>query len=236
MSEYASLTPRLLAAAKMASPCEVLADIGTDHAHLPIYMVQQGLCRKAYACDVNEGPLQRACAAVSHFGLEAQITAVRSDGLHDVPEDYDVAVIAGMGGDLIARILFEHPPRCAEKLILQPMTKPEVLRRYLFRHGYSILREHAVSEGEKRYVLMDVRPVPTDAYCEEDCFLPQNLDCTPHALEYLEKLLNAHQRRLLGLKRAEEEDPEAIAFEESMTRILKERWQKYSRRLYDETH
>lgn len=230
------MTPRLLAVAELAAPCNRLADVGTDHAYLPIYMIKKGLCVTAYACDVNEGPLDRARSAVARFGLADSVFPVKSDGLHSVPADFDALTVAGMGGDLIARILYERPPLCAEKIVLQPMTKPEVLRRFLFRHGYSILRERAVTEGEKNYIVLSVKGEPCGDFSEADCYLPRNLDCTPDALDYLEKLLNSHQRRLLGLRRAEVEDREAIAFEETLSEKLKTMWQAYSRRLYDETH
>ena len=134
MSEFVTLPPRLFEVAQMIGSCRLLADVGTDHAHLPVFMIQNGQCSRAFACDVNEGPLLRAKSAVEKYGLSDCIDLIRSDGLHVVPEEYDALVIAGMGGDLISRILYEHPPICAEKLILQPMTKPEVLRRFLFRH------------------------------------------------------------------------------------------------------
>ncbi len=236
MSEIVSLPPRLSVVAELAGPCDVLADIGTDHAHLPVFMIQTGQCRRAFACDVNEGPLLRAGSAVEKYGLSQSVSLIRSDGLHSVPEEYDSLVIAGMGGDLIARILYEHPPVCAGRITLQPMTKPEVLRRFLFRHGYSILRERAVSEGEKRYIILSVSMMPTEQYSDSDCYFPQNLDCTPDALDHIEKLLSSHQKRLLGLRRAELPDGTAIAFEEDLSERLKALWQTYSRRLYDETH
>lgn len=228
------LSPRLATVAELASPCTVLADVGTDHARLPVFMIQQGLCSRAYACDVNDGPLQRAASAVAEAGLTDVIATVKSDGLHAVSKDYDALVIAGMGGDLIARILYECPPVEGARLILQPMTKPETLRRYLFRHGYSILRERAVSEGEKSYIILSVTRCPTESFCEEDCYLPQNLDCTPDAPAYLEKLLTAHQRRLLGLRRAEVPDFDAMAWEERMYERLHDQWKRYSRRLHDD--
>lgn len=236
MTEFVSLPPRLSAVAELAGRCDVLADVGTDHAHLPVYMIQSGNCSRAFACDVNQGPLQRAKSAVEKYGLSHSVSLVLSDGLHSVPEEYDVLVIAGMGGDLISRILYEHPPVKAKKLILQPMTKPEVLRRFLFRHGYSIERERAVTEGEKRYIIFSVIHSPTESYAETDCFFPQNLDFTPDALDYIEKLLSSHQKRLLGLRRAEEPDETAIAFEEEMVQKLHLLWQTYSRRLFHETH
>ena len=236
MSDSCPLTPRLFAVAQLAGPCNILADIGTDHAYLPVYMIRKGLCNRAFACDVNEGPLQRARAAVTHFGLENSVSLVKSDGLHSVPEEYDVLVIAGMGGDLISRILYEHPPRSAKKLILQPMTKHEVLRKFLFRHGYSIERERAVSEGERRYIIFSVVPGTIGEYSEFDFYLPRNPDLNPDMLDYLEKLLSSHQRRLLGLRRAEVCDAAAIAFEEEVSLRLNAMWQTVSRRLYDETH
>lgn len=235
MAEYVTLPPRLSAVADLVGSCDLLADIGTDHAHLPVAMIQWGRCNRAFACDVNEGPLLRAKSAVEKYGLSHQISLIRSDGLHAVPPQYDALVIAGMGGDLIARILYECPPTCAEKIILQPMTKPEVLRRFLFRHGYSILRERAVTEGEKRYVLLSVSRTPTPEFTDADCYLPRNLDCTPDALDYVEKLLSSHQKRLLGLRRAETPDAAAIDFEEQLYQRLNALWQTYSRRLHDET-
>ncbi len=236
MSELITLPPRLSAVADLVGSSRILADIGTDHAHLPVFMIQSGRCSRAFACDVNEGPLLRAKSAVEKYGLSDFIGLIRSDGLRSVPEEYDALVIAGMGGDLISRILYEHPPICAEKLILQPMTKPEVLRRFLFRHGYSIEKEVAISEGEKRYIIFLVRPFPTPEFTEADCYLPQNLACTPPALDYIEKLLSSHQKRLLGLRRAENTDLSAICFEEELVQRLNSLWQTYSRRLYDETH
>lgn len=235
MSELCFLPPRLLALAELASPCRVLADIGTDHAHLPVYMVQRGLCEKAFACDVNDGPLKRARNAVESAGLSSQIVPVKSDGLRQVPEEYDTVVIAGMGGDLIARILYEHPPVCAKKLLLQPMTKPETLRRFLFRHGYSVQRERAVSEGEKCYVILEAVALPASGFTETDCYLPGALECNADALIYLEKLLNSHQKRLLGLRRAERVDGDAIAFEEEICDRLSEMWRTFHGRLRDET-
>ena len=235
MSEFVTLPPRLFEVAQMIGSCRLLADVGTDHAHLPVFMIQNGQCSRAFACDVNEGPLLRAKSAVEKYGLSDCIDLIRSDGLHVVPEEYDALVIAGMGGDLISRILYEHPPICAEKLILQPMTKPEVLRRFLFRHGYSIAEERAVTEGEKRYIIFSVLPIPTGEYSETDCYFPQNLVCTPDALDYIEKLLSSHQKRLLGLRRAEIPDLPAIAFEEELYQRLHLLWQTYSGRIHYET-
>ena len=236
MSELCSLPARLLLIARMAAPCRVLADIGTDHAYLPVYMLQNNLCTRAFACDVNDGPLQKALASVSHWGLEGRIDTVKSDGLKSVPEEYDTLVIAGMGGDLISKILEDHPPLGAEKIILQPMTKAEVLRNYLFTHGYWIRREEAASEGDRHYIVLDAARGAQGRTDEFDCHLPQNLLPSREALDYLEKLLSSHQRRLLGLRRADSRDSDSIAFEEELSKRLRNLWTDISRRLHDETH
>ncbi len=235
MSETLLLPPRLAAVADLAGPCTCVADIGTDHAYLPLFMVREGLCSSAFACDVNQGPLNRAVAAIEKYGLSSAVTPLLSDGLKTVPQTFDSLVIAGMGGDLIAGILYGNPPLCAEKITLQPMTKPEVLRRYLFRHGYSIVKERAVTEGEKRYIILSVQWKPTPSFTEADCYLPQNLECTPHGLDYLEKLLSSRQKRLLGLRRADSPDAAAMAFEEELISRLTAQWHTYSRRLHRET-
>ena len=236
MSELCSLPPRLLLIARMAAPCRVLADIGTDHAHLPVYMLQNHLCSRAFACDVNDGPLQKARGAVAQWGLEDRIETVKSDGLKSVPEEYDTLVIAGMGGDLISKILENHPPHAAEKIILQPMTKAEILRNYLFIHGYCIRREEAVSEGDRHYIVLDAARGVQGRTDEFDRHLPQNLVPSQDALDYLEKLLSSHQRRLLGLRRADSQDMQAIAFEEELCKRLRDLWTNISRRLHDEAH
>ncbi len=234
MAEFVTLPPRLAAVSELARPCRVLADVGTDHALLPISLIQWGNCDRAFACDVNPGPLRRAEASIKKYGLSDRVSLILSDGLKSVPEEYDSLVIAGMGGDLIARILYEHPPLCAKKLTLQPMTKPETLRRFLFRNGYSILRERAVAEGEKSYIVLSVARFPSEIPSDADCYLPHNLDCTPDALIYLEKLLLSRQKRLLGLLRADCPDPSSIALEEVLCQRLTALWQTYSRRIYDE--
>ncbi len=236
MPRFCSLPPRLALLADLAAPCDTLADIGTDHAHLPVFLLQTEGCRCAMACDVNEGPLRRAQANIEAYGLSDRVSVIQSDGLRSVPDTYDVLVIAGMGGDLISKILLEHPPSCAKKILLQPMTKPEVLRRFLFRHGYSILREFAVSEGEKIYIIFQVSFRPISSFSETDCHIPRAIQPSVDALDYLEHLLNSHQRKLLGLQRAENLNEEAISFEKTLCRDIEALWQTVSRRLYDETH
>lgn len=128
----------------------VLADIGTDHGKLPIYLAQKGKIRRAVAADINEMPLNKAKNNITKYGLCNMIDTYLTDGLAGI-EKYkptDV-VIAGMGGELIMQILERQTvEKSGIRYILQPMTKEDTLRRYLCENGYSIIDEYIVKEGK----------------------------------------------------------------------------------------
>ncbi len=121
-----------------------LADIGTDHAYLPVWLCRNGVCPSAIAADINPEPLSRGQLTVEEAGLSDRITTRLSDGLSEISAgEADDIVIAGMGGELIAKIIGS----CAfsrdkdKRWILQPMTKSEILIEWLCDNGYSILRQ-----------------------------------------------------------------------------------------------
>ena len=128
----------------------ILADVGTDHAYLPVYLYKLGRIRGAVAADINEGPLARARANIAAYGAGEGIDTVLSDGLAKL-EGYrpDDIVIFGMGGELIIHILDAAKWTRSERirLILQPMTKQEEVRAYLLENGFSIVDE-AMSEDD----------------------------------------------------------------------------------------
>lgn len=134
-----------------------LADIGTDHGYLPCYMVKNGLCKTALACDVAVKPLQSAAEHISQQGLENSIETVLSDGLDSVDSKgiTDIS-IAGMGGELIADILSRAPWVRENKvnLVLQPMTKWDVLRKWLYDNGFEVKKELPCQEGRFVYSVM----------------------------------------------------------------------------------
>ncbi len=145
---------RLLSAVEFIRPKDVVADIGTDHAYLPIYLIQNGHCSKAVACDINQGPLNSAKKHIQEAGLDEQIDLCLTDGLHGVDKYCpDTIMIFGMGGELIARILDEAPfvLRKGIRLILQPMTHMEDTRRWLYSHGFEIIKEVMSEEAGKTY-------------------------------------------------------------------------------------
>jgi tRNA (adenine22-N1)-methyltransferase len=149
------LSPRLAAVTGLVRPGASVADIGTDHAYLPVYLVNSGICPKAEACDVRRGPLLRAQMTVAAYGAGDRVTLLLRDGLRDVPRADDV-VIAGMGGELIANIIapceFAKDPTVS--LVLQPMTSAPELRSFLCLSGFEIKREVAAREGDRLYIAM----------------------------------------------------------------------------------
>ncbi|MGN0467247.1 MAG: class I SAM-dependent methyltransferase [Acutalibacteraceae bacterium] len=140
------LDARLSLIASLVKKDSVLIDIGTDHGYLPAFLVENGICKSAVACDVKEKPLENARKTVSDAGLCDKIQTVLSDGLDSVEENCgDVIVLAGMGGDLIANIL----SRCSWiknkniEIIAQPMTHAEQVRSFFINNGFEIAEEKA---------------------------------------------------------------------------------------------
>ena len=150
------LDNRLRAVAEKIRPGVTLYDIGTDHAYLPVYAVVNRRVPHAVAADIAPGPLARAEAHIEAYGLKGTVQTVLSDGLKAItPCPPCDIVMAGMGGEMMARILDEKPEirTCDVQLILQPMTKPEVLRDYLSSVGYDIFEESVVEEGKLYEIL-----------------------------------------------------------------------------------
>ncbi len=137
-----------------------VADIGTDHAYLPVWLCENGICPRAIAADINPEPLQSGQRTVAAAHLEDKITLRLSDGLREIAADEaDDIVIAGMGGELIARIIgacaYAHDTN--KRFILQPMTRSEELLRWLCAGGFQILRQDCCAAAKKCYTVLLVQ-------------------------------------------------------------------------------
>ncbi|MFA5561213.1 MAG: class I SAM-dependent methyltransferase [Eubacteriales bacterium] len=154
-----TLDNRLLAAANYVRQGAYFADIGTDHAYLPVYLCQQGMLSAALATDIAEGPCRRAVRTVEAAGLSGCVQVLQTDGLEGLANRglTDIA-ICGMGGELIADILdrapFVRDP--AVRLVLLPMSRAAVLRRYLAAQGFDIQSESLAQAGRKLYACLCV--------------------------------------------------------------------------------
>jgi len=153
-----TLTSRLQLLADWVPQGAAFADIGTDHAYLPVWLVLHGRVSHAIASDLRKGPLQRARETGRTYGAEG-IDYRLGSGLDTVqPHEADTIAIAGMGGENIASILSAAPWTADghHTLLLAPHTKAEQLRRYLMEHGYAILREALVRDRGTLYPVMEV--------------------------------------------------------------------------------
>ena len=136
------------------------ADVGTDHGYLPVYMAQHGYSGKIIASDINEGPLSTAVASARQAGVEDRICFRLCDGLDGCgSEELDTVVIAGMGGDTICGILDRADWVMSRDilLILQPMTKAEVLRYWLANNDFAICGEWLIEENGEIYQILSAR-------------------------------------------------------------------------------
>jgi len=154
------ISNRLTTAAALVTQGYTLADVGTDHGYIPIYLLQQKKIPSAIAMDINEGPLERAKEHIALYGLQAYIQTRLSDGVAALkPGEVEAVLIAGMGGGLVMHILKDGEKVCqsAKELILQPQSEIERVREFLREKGYTILAEDMVYEDGKFYPMMKVQ-------------------------------------------------------------------------------
>ena len=154
------LTPRLQAIADSINEFEVLADIGTDHAFLPIYLMENGKIKKAIATDINKGPIEIAHERIKKYKYEDKIETRQGSGMTVIePQEAEAIVIAGMGGMLIAEIIEQSKPVAiaAKMLVMQPMLDSGKLRRYLLQNGFEIFEEELAKEDKKIYEIIWAR-------------------------------------------------------------------------------
>ena len=151
------LSPRLQAVADQVPEGAVFADIGTDHAYLPVWLLLNGRIDHAIAADLREGPLARARETAAQYGVTDRVSFRLCDGLTGIRAgETDMIAIAGMGGETIASILAAAPWTRECKLLLQPMTSFPDLRFWLQQNGYMIENEKVVREGERLYSIWNV--------------------------------------------------------------------------------
>lgn len=153
------ITKRLVTAAEMIGDADILCDVGCDHGYLPIYLIQKGQIKEAYACDVRDGPLKTASKNISAYHMKDTIRTIKSNGLSELGAvAFDVISICGMGGRLIAEIIKQdiQTARRAKRMVLQPMSEIPALRRFLAENGFLIQEERLAVEDRRFYVLMTV--------------------------------------------------------------------------------
>ena len=206
---------RLSAAADFVKEGTVAADIGTDHGYLICYLVDRGICKRGFATDINIKPLESARALIREMELEEKIETVLTDGLKGLPEDeIDEVLICGMGGETIIDILKNAKWVKSERvhLVLQPMSRADMLRRWLCENGWNIDSEKAVEAEKHLYTVMSAnfiggKEIPDDLYCLTGELLGQSDE---FAIKYLRWQANIQRGIASGLLRSEKEREHAL--------------------------
>lgn len=198
----------------LVDKCNILADIGSDHAYVPISAIKQEKCSYAIASDINKGPIEKAKKNVIANKLEDKIQCRLGGGLTTLKEnEVDLIIVAGMGGNLI-RDIIEERINVFSKLdyaILQPTQNPEVLRKYLIENGYEIVQEDLCYEDNIYYEMIKVKCEKSLPKKLEEIYyeISEKLLCEKHPMlkEYIEfKIMK--NRNILGYINGEGESVE----------------------------
>ena len=182
---------RLKTCMEFVSGKGIACDVGTDHAYLAAELINSGKCGKVIASDIKEGPLESARKTIEKNNISDKIELVLSDGLEKIPLDgVSDIIIAGMGGETIADIISKADTNdiMNVRFILQPMTKPEILRKKLYEYQFEIISEKAVKDGDKIYTIICAEYNENFRYLtESESYAGFFEDSDPVGMEYREK-------------------------------------------------
>lgn len=199
---------RLLSAAELIQNCGTAADIGTDHGYLPIYLIKKAKAKRVIASDVNPLPLLKAEQNVKQNGAESFIDLRLSFGFDNYQNgELDCAFICGMGGENIANILKTAKIDLDFSLVLQPMSRPEYLLKFLASNGFALLKHIVVLDNRRYYNIMLVQKrdgAPDNISCDPLYPIVGKLDLTDNTVkEYLRLKLRALEKSAAQLKNAD---------------------------------
>lgn len=214
------LSARLLACAGFVRPGDRVADIGCDHGYLGIHLLQSGIAGSMIEADINEAPLQSALHNAHKYGVADKMTFYLSDGVRNIPRDFDVLVCAGMGADTMMHILEDAPWLKSQQyyLVLQCQSKTPMLRKYLSDTGWHIAEETIIRDGKFLYTVMAVHWRPeAPRLTPGQCYItPAMLTSSNHDLpEYYGRIVEG-----LRLAVEHQQDPEKKAILEELKKIV----------------
>lgn len=209
------LDNRLMSVASLVRKGSTVVDVGTDHAYVVAYLIENGIIENAIASDINKGPLENARQTLIDCRISEKVELILSDGLMSVPENSaDDIVVAGMGGILISEIL-ENAPWVKNKnihIVAQPMTHAEILRKWLCDNEFEIQREVASTDGKRVYVAISafftgkIHSFSDGYYYIGE--LKENKD--ELSMMYIDKILNSLQKKYDARRSAGLEDEDGL--------------------------
>ena len=208
------LSKRLQACCAFVAPGDRVADVGCDHGYLGIYLLTSGIAASVIASDVNEQPLSSAMTNAERFGVRDRMEFYLSDGVKDIPRDFDTLVCAGMGADTMISILESAPwlQSGNYRMILQCQSKTATLRHYLSDHGWRITEETVLRDGRFLYTVMEViwQPDYPRLTAGQEHFPPALLKNPGKELpEYYQRILFSLNRAVAN--QGEGADPDMVA-------------------------
>jgi len=209
--ELIKLSKRLQTVANMVTKGSVVADIGTDHGYLPIYLAQNNISEHVIAMDVNKGPLNKAFQNIRQLHLESKIDIRLSNGLDLLEKnEANTVIICGMGGKLIVKILERGRDKISQdsELILSPQSEIQLFREYLLHNEYRIVKEDMLIDDGKFYVIikckLDVEAcqLETDELEADECdvYLKYGKYLLEHKNDILKEYLIKEQKSYLKIR------------------------------------
>lgn len=202
-----------------------VADIGTDHAYIPIKLIRDNICERVIATDIKDGPVAAARRHIEKYGLSDKIEVRKGAGLEPLKSgEVEKIVIAGMGGEMIEKILRDSPDTAqCSTLLLQPMNNQYELRRFLINNGYTIASEDIATEGFKVYNILEVKAGVQEPFARDfDYHIPPVLYSHKHFSKLLEKKHREFKKILTGLLQAKDKNEALISYMNENIKIAEE--------------
>ena len=230
---YINLSKRLQCIADKIEHGAVVADVGTDHGYIPAWLIQQGICSRVIASDIKPGPLQTAIKTAKNARVDDKIDFRLCSGLDAYKEDdFDTAIIAGMGGETVISILDACPWTKGKKLIIQPQSKLPELRRWMGQNGFAVTDAELVYDTGRIYLVWQVRGGIASENPSEmiDAQLLKKRD--PLLGAYLDDLIKRELKILKGMEKGANVSKEELEAQKTAIEELKklkqetETWQK----------
>jgi tRNA (adenine22-N1)-methyltransferase len=221
------LSKRLNCIAKQVDIGSKVADIGSDHAFIPIFLLLNKVTDKVLITDISDGPVRVSKRNISKYAMENRVYYKTGSGLKVLNDDeLDNVIIAGMGAELIISILSDSLDNAkrVKKLIIQPMSSHALVRRWLWENGFEISKECLVKDRNRIYTVMCAKYTGMNYnYKEYEAYTGVNIDRDRSLFhEYIENYLKYFTGKIKGLKNGKEKDENEIRSVNSIISVLQD--------------
>ena len=201
------ISSRLLSCCAFVNKGDRIADVGCDHGYLSIHLLTNGIASSAIASDVNEQPLQSAISNAMKYGVRDKMEFYLSDGVRNIPRDFDTMICAGMGADTMISIIHDAAHWLKDsryRLILQCQSKRPELRQWLYDEGFRINRETLAKDGKFVYSIMEVVYDPGHSITPAETYISPALLDDQHPLlqEYYQRVKFGVEQTIMGMRRS----------------------------------